>query len=134
MTTREARRAELIRAQHKVIRGVLRTTAHGLAEEEITDLLTQSRAGSGLPLRELAEHLTTHPDALISGQAGGPSVLFRVLQHLADSGYPVVLPRCTGCQKVTTKLPRLGLNGRICIACDACRRHVKTDPRAASEF
>jgi hypothetical protein len=122
VTTREARRAELIRAQHEAVRGVLRTTVHGLAEEEITDLLAQSRAGSGLPLRELAEHLTIHPDALISGQAGGPSVLFRVLQHLADSGYPVVLPRCTGCQKVTTKLSRRGPTGRICIACDASNR------------
>lgn len=119
MTTRGARRAEQAQSYCDIVHAVLGATIPGLTSEEITALLSRSRADRGLPLRQLAEHLQGHPDALVSGHADGPQALFRVLRHLGESDYPVVLPRCTGCQKRTTDLSRFGPTGRICTACSA---------------
>jgi recombinational DNA repair protein (RecF pathway) len=110
---------ELAREPRTVIRSVIQRSLPGLEEVEVDEMLTAAQATKGRALRELADHLFAHPEALHSEKAEGPLALFRVLDQLASKGYPVALPRCTGCGKHTTKLARSAPSGRVCDACAA---------------
>lgn len=119
MSSRETERRELTRRRRAIVRLTIASSLPGLDHDQLDEILGAARATAGIPLRELAEHLQAHPDALLSGTPDGPRVLFRVLALLAAADQPVVLPRCTGCGKQTTDLPRFAETGRICHACGA---------------
>jgi hypothetical protein len=136
--TREARRQEQVRQRLTVIRSAVQASIANLGDRELDEVLVTAQASEGRALRELAGHLQAHPDALLTGSANGPRALMRVLGALAIAGHPVVLPRCTDCGKQTASLPRVGVNGRICLACaaksyrDDCARCGRPDTRIAA--
>lgn len=136
--TREAQRQEQIRQRHIAIRSAIQASITTLDERELDEVLATAQATDGRALRELAAHLQAHPDALLTGSADGPRALMRVLGVLATAGHPVVLPRCTDCNKQTAALPRLGASGRICPACAGrnyrgdCARCGRLDTRIAA--
>jgi hypothetical protein len=117
--TRETRRREQTQQRQAAIRTALESSIADLDERELDEVLAAAQATGGIGLRELADHLQAHPDALLSGSSDGPKVLMRLLGLLAVAGHPVVLPRCTGCGKQTADLPRIASSGRICQACGA---------------
>ena len=92
-----------------------------LPEAELATLLavTAAAAKSGADRRRLHEHLLAEPDALVSGDAGAPAVLVRLLHGLADAG--VVRVGCADCGRANR---RFGVadGKRVCIPC-YCRRH-----------
>lgn len=90
----------------------------GLHEDDIDVMLEKAGAAKGIPLRELAEHLAGHPDALRSGDPRCPAGIIRLTHVLHDGGHTtVVRPGCAGCGKVTLDLARFGPNGRLCQMC-----------------
>lgn len=119
MSTRETRRREQTQQRWATVRSAITTSVAGLGEGELEEILSAARATTGIPLRELAEHLQAHPDALLSASPEGPKVLFRVLGLLEAAGHTVALPRCTSCGKQTADLTRFAESGRICQACGA---------------
>ncbi|NMH95877.1 hypothetical protein [Pseudonocardia acidicola] len=116
----------------------LNSSIADLDERALDEVLAAARATGGIGLRELADHLQAHPDALLTGSTDGPKVLLRLLGLLAVAGYPVVLPCCTSCGKQTANLPRIASNGRVCQACGAksyfgdCARCGRTNTRIAA--
>ncbi len=91
---------------------------HGMAEPELKALLHKARVVSGVPLREVGEHLAAHPDALTSGDGRCPAGVIRLVHVLFDAGYDTVArPVCAGCGKLTADLCRPGPAGRICQMC-----------------
>ena len=117
--TRERLRAERRHAHRSVVAGSLSAVLPGLGEDGIDALLNHARADKGTPLRELAEHLASHPDALFTGNPRCPAALIRLTHILYDTGYmAVVRPGCAGCGKVTTGLDPAP-DGRLCPKCYA---------------
>jgi hypothetical protein len=88
-------------------------------EDGIDALLNSARAARGTPLRELAEHLTSHPNALFTGDPRCPAALIRLTHILYETGYTAVArPGCAGCGKITTGLDPAP-DGRLCPKCYA---------------
>jgi hypothetical protein len=124
VSTREIRRREQTQQRQARVRSTITRSVISIKDDQLDETLVGARATGGIPLRELADHFEAHPDALLSGAAVGPKVLFRLLGLLASAGHPVTLPRCTNCTKETTDLPRFTESGRICRACEVKRdRH-----------
>ena len=74
-------------------------------------------APSSSELCDLAKHLGGNKDALFTGAADAPRVLFRLVTSLHEAGARnVVLPRCASCQKERL-LVRATPDGRICKVC-----------------
>ena len=95
-----------------------------LPEAELATLVavTAAAAKSGVDRRRLHEHLLAEPDALVSGDAGAPAVLVRLLHGLADAGVAgVVRVGCADCGRANR---RFGVadGKRVCIPCYR-RRH-----------
>lgn len=136
--TRDTRRREQTQQRQSAIRSALQSSIADLDDRELDEVLAAARATGGIGLRELADHLQAHPDALLSGSSDGPKVLLRLLGLLAAAGHPVVLPRCTDCGKQTADLPRTADTGRICQACgaksyrDDCSRCGRPNTRIAA--
>lgn len=116
--TRDQLRAERRSALRSAVAEALSAAVPVLQEGDIGIVLENARAAKGIPLRELANHLSDHPDALSSGDARCPAVLVRLAHVLHDAGHTaVVRPGCAGCGKVTLDLARSGPDGRLCQMC-----------------
>ena len=103
--------------------------APGLSRLDIDMVLGAARAEKGIALRELAEHLADHPDALTSGDARCPAVIVRLTHVLHDAGHVTAIrPPCSGCGKITRNLSKFGPDGRVCQWC-AVRGRLKTCAR-----
>ena len=75
-----SRKRDELRARERLgrrarITGGLTSTFPALSGGEAAAMLTSLRADRGIPLRDLDEHLTAHPDALTSGDPGCPAVI-----------------------------------------------------------
>ena len=70
--------------------------------------------GAARFLEELVAHLSTHPDAMGSGDSRCPPVLIRLTHVLHDNGHQVIRPGCAHCGKTVTELRQLRPEGRIC--------------------
>jgi hypothetical protein len=117
---RDELRAQERQARRARITDVLTTALPALTEAEAATVLTSLRADRGIPLRDLDEHLATHPDALTSGDPACPAVIVRLVQALRDAGHDgAVLPGCSECGRTGVLLPRFGPGGRVCQACGA---------------
>ncbi len=124
---------------HTAVVTALTATLPELREADLPALLAAAGAAKGIPLRELAEHLTSHPDALTSGDPRCPAVVVRLTHVLHAAGQTtVVRPGCAGCSKVTADLSRPGPDGRICQMCwvhanrATCARCGRTAARIAA--
>jgi len=78
--------------------------------------------GAARFLEELVAHLSTHPDAMGSGDSRCPPVLIRLTHVLHDNGHQVIRPGCAHCGKTVTELRQLRPEGRICGSCDSRSR------------
>jgi hypothetical protein len=78
--------------------------------------------GAARFLEELVTHLSTHPDAMGSGDSRCPPVLIRLTHVLHDNGHQVIRPGCAHCGKTVTELRQLRAEGRICGPCDSRSR------------
>lgn len=75
--------------------------------------------GHARPLRELRDHLASHPFALTSGSADQvPPSVVRLFKHLAAQGVTSVkMPACFHCGRTDRNLPRRVAGGRLCWTC-----------------
>jgi ribosomal protein S27AE len=89
-----------------------------LPEADTERLASQIAALKLLPAhaRGLLAHLQTHPDALTSGEATGPSALGRLLDALAADHPVVQRMRCNRCG-AQTRLPYRKDGASICGNC-----------------
>jgi ribosomal protein L40E len=78
--------------------------------------------GAARFLEELVAHLSTHPDAMGSGDSRCPPVLIRVTHVLHDNGHQVIRPGCAHCGKTVTEWRQLRPEGWICGTCDSRSR------------
>ncbi|MGO4649485.1 hypothetical protein AB4305_31780 [Nocardia sp. 2YAB30] len=115
MRTRDARLAEQRRAHRDAVMAAFGAALPELPAVDIPGILAKARADKRIALRNLAGHLSDHPDALSSGSPRCPVVIVRLAHVLHAAGYrDVVRPGCAGCGKVTHDLPRSGPDGRLC--------------------
>jgi hypothetical protein len=133
------RRPAQRRAFRAAVTTALTATLPSLHEDDVDGVLEKARAAKGIPLRELAEHLADHPDALSSGNPSCPAVVIRLAHTLHDAGHTtVVRPGCASCGKVSTELTRMGPNGRVCQMCSVrsslgtCARCRRANARIAA--
>jgi hypothetical protein len=68
-------------------------------------------------LSMLHQHLSTHPDALVSGDSDCPIVFLRFMRALVEAGYPVTPLRCFGCSRSGLTLNCRVAGGRLCGTC-----------------
>jgi len=136
---RERRRAEHRETLRRAVLTVLSTTLPELSDAEIGAALQTSCASTGIALKQLADHLASHPDALFSGDPYCPTVVIRLTHTLHEAGHTVVVrPGCGGCGSLTRALPRFGPEGRLCQMCavraslDTCARCGRVDTRIAA--
>ena len=75
--------------------------------------------GHARPLRELHDHVTSHPDALTSGSADQvPPSLIRLVRLLAEQGFAEVrMLACLHCGRTDRALPGRIPGGRLCQPC-----------------
>lgn len=75
--------------------------------------------GHARPLRELHDHLASHPSALTSGSTDQvPPSVIRLAKLLAAQGIASVkVPACLHCGRTDRNLPRRVAGGRLCWTC-----------------
>lgn len=136
---RDRRRAEHRETLRRAVLTVLSTTLPELTDAEIGAVLQTARASTGIALKQLADHLASHPDALVSGEPRCPTVVIRLTHTLHEAGHTVVVrPGCGGCGSLTRALPRFGPEGRLCQMCavraslDTCARCGRAGTRIAA--
>jgi hypothetical protein len=136
---RDRHRAEHRETLRDAVFTVLSNALPELTDADIGALLQAARASTGISLKQLADHLAAHPDALVSGDSRCPAVVIRLAHVLHDAGHAaVVRPGCAGCGKLTRALPRSGPGGRLCQMCavrasrGTCARCGRTDTRIAA--
>jgi hypothetical protein len=106
--------------------GQLRDLLPGASDTALGQHLVNAVATQIRPLRQLAEHLREHPDALTSGSPLCPAAWVRLTHELHAAGHVhVVRPGCAACQRVTVALGRVTPAGRICLRCHQ-RAHPPT--------
>lgn len=90
----------------------------GLGEDAANAVVVQV-AGHARPLRELHDHLTAHPDALVSRSSDQvPPSVIRLIKQLAAQGFSAVrVPACLRCGRTDRNLPRRVAGGRLCFPC-----------------
>lgn len=85
--------------------------------EEIGHRAIEASAKSGLPLVQLRQWLTEHPDGLRSGSSDCPSSALRLIRELREAGINVVEPKCLECGKPRKTLHNRVNGGRLCMTC-----------------
>lgn len=137
--TRAARRAEAHESALAVVTRRVSATLPQLTEEEVLVHLATARAATGIPLRELADHLTGQPEALTSGDSRCPVALIRLAHVLHDAGFTaVVRPVCSDCNRPAINLRNAESGGRVCPRCAAranrgeCARCGRSNIRIAA--
>ena len=107
-------------------RGDRRARSRGAAMAAVPDLgeaawaaaIASVESPRGIALRDLDEHLASHPDALTSGDPRCPLALVQFTRALNAAGQPaVVSPGCHLCGRDTVELPFSGPAGRSCRRC-----------------
>jgi hypothetical protein len=63
------------------------------AAREVVEAVALGRKGLSI----LHHHLSTRPDALVSGDSDGPVVFLRLMRALVEAGHPAIPLRCIGC-------------------------------------
>lgn len=105
-----------------------------LAEQVVSTMHGRTR-------RVVHDHLTAHPDALVSGSSLAPPAVQRLIQALADAGVDrVQAPTCHRCRRVRP-LTNVVEGGRVCAGCfgalvyaaavGVCRECARTRPLPA---
>lgn len=115
-TTTQQRVAATLAARARVLDHLV---AHfpGVDRDQARETLIAVNADGYTGLRNLDAHLQANPDALVAGSPECPTVLVRLVQHLAARGFAVVLVPCAGCGRTDKPLPLQGTGGRICDTC-----------------
>jgi hypothetical protein len=129
---RDRQRAEQRHTARAAVTAALRATLPALSDDDISPALAIAKADKGIPLNELAMHLSACPNALTSGDPRCPWAVVRLAHTLHAAGHTaVVRPGCAGCGKVGD-LPRSGPAGRICQMC-AVRANLAACARCGRE-
>jgi hypothetical protein len=80
---------------------------------QVIEVIALGRKG----LSMLHHHLSTHPDALVSGDSDCPTVFLRLVHALVENGHLVTPLRCVGCGRGGLILNRRITGGRLCGTC-----------------
>ena len=98
--------------------GQLRGLLPDIDDTTLRRYLTEAVATQARVLRQLADHLREHPDALTSASPRCPGVWVRLTHVLHAAGHThIARPGCAVCRKITVELPRITTAGRICLRC-----------------
>ena len=130
--TRDLLRAEQRETARATVAAAVRAALPTLPTADLPSILAKAQADKRIALRNLADHLASHPDALHSGDPRCPVVVLRLIHTLHEAGYPVVRPGCAGCGKITHDLLRSGPAGRLCQMCGV-RASLKTCARCGRD-
>ena len=119
MTRAQAGRRAADRGERRArIRGAAMAAVPDLGEAAWAAAIASVESPRGIALRDLDEHLASHPDALTSGDPRCPLALVQFTRALNAAGQPaVVSPGCHLCGRDTVELPFSGPAGRSCRRC-----------------
>lgn len=95
-------------AQERLVGHVLAATSDRLSREAARALLEGANAWTFIPMRQLDQHLTARPDALLAPDPHAPRVFLRLVYALVDAGFgdAVTLPGCANCGRSLPDLQR----------------------------